>query len=148
MRQKIYGAAVAALLCMPFAQAARAGDIQAPAAQSDHDRATLADARIAALKGGLKLSAGQEKDWDALEQVLHQVIAEREARKAAFIDQAVALREKDDVIGSMKLNAQDMAARGAELAKVADAAAPLVSSMSPEQKHDFALLLRSFAPRN
>lgn len=151
MKQKIFGAALAALLAMSGAQNVKAEETStqttpAQAAQGDQDRATLAEARIAALKAGLKLTDAQQKDWDALENVLHQVIAERNARKAAFVEAAVGFRDHDDVIGAMKLNAQDLAARGAELQKVADAAAPLFASLSAEQKHSFALLLRSFAP--
>lgn len=146
MKQKIFVAALTAVLAFSGARAATADETPAQTAQGEQDRATLAEARIAALKAGLKLTAAQQKDWDSLESVLRQVIAEREARKASFVDQAIGFRSHDDVIGAMKLNAGDLVARGAELSKVADAAAPLFASLDAEQKHSFALLLRSFAP--
>jgi zinc resistance-associated protein len=118
---------------------------QSQAQQSEEDRATLVEARIAALKAGLKLTAAQEKDWDSLEKVLREVVAARNSRKKAFWAQAAELRDKDEVIQGMKLGAKALIARGEDLDKIAEAATPLFSSLDAAQKHRFGLLLRSFA---
>ncbi len=80
-----------------------------------------------------------------MENVLSDVVKARAARRQAFRDQLAALREKDEVIQGLKLGAKDLAARGEDLQKVAEAAAPLFESLDAPQKHRFALLLRSFA---
>ena len=74
------------------------------------------------------------------------VISARAARQIADVNEAAAFRDKDDVVSGMKLAARDLVARGQELQKVADAAAPLFASMDPAQKHRFAVLLHSFSP--
>jgi len=111
---------------------------------TDEDRAALAEARIAALKAGLKLTPAQQKDWEALEKVLRDVVSARVARQAAFRERAAELHDKDEVVQGMKLGAKDLIARGEELQKVADAAAPLFDSLDAAQKHRFTLLLHSF----
>jgi hypothetical protein len=126
--------------------AADSSQASAHARQVEADRATIVDARIAAIKAGLRLTPAQEKDWDNLEKVARQVIAARAAREAEAMKEAAAFRDKDDVISGMKLASKDLVARGEELQKVAMAAAPLFASMDAAQRHNFALLLHSFAP--
>jgi hypothetical protein len=126
-----------------------AAESQQPAAQapqSEADRATIVDARIAAIKAGLRLTPAQEKDWDNLEKIARQVIAARAERQKEAVKEAAAFRDKDDVVSGMKLASKDLVARGEELQKVAEAAAPLFASMDAAQRHSFALLLHSFAP--
>ncbi len=118
----------------------------AQAPQSEADRATIVDARIAAIKAGLRLTPAQEKDWDNLEKIARQVIAARAERQKEAVKEAAAFRDKDDVVSGMKLASRDLVARGEELQKVAEAAAPLFASMDAAQRHSFALLLHSFAP--
>ena len=48
------------------------------------DRAAFLDARIAALKAGLELSAEQEKNWPPLESAMRDLAKERAARFAAW----------------------------------------------------------------
>ena len=122
-----------------------AAEAQALAPHSAEDRATLVEARVAALKAGLKLTAAQEKHWDSLEKVLREVIAARTGRQKAFQEKAAELHEKDEIIQGMKLGGKDLVARGEELQKVAEAATPLFDSLDAAQKHRFTLLLRSFA---
>lgn len=50
-------------------------------AQSAEDAAAMADARIAALKAGLKLTPDQEKLWPALDTALHDYNAQRFAMR-------------------------------------------------------------------
>lgn len=152
MKRYVLTAVMAASLAFPFARPvlaeppAEAADAAAQAQQAEADRLTLIDARIAAVKAGLQLTPAQEKDWTNLEQVVRGVIAARAARQVAAIKEAAAFRETDDVVSGMRLAAKDFVARGEELQKVADAAAPLFASMDAAQKHRFATLLHSFAP--
>jgi hypothetical protein len=151
MKKYLVAAAVAGLLAFPLARqaAAETAEATAPAPaqqQAESDRLTLIEARIAAVKAGLQLTQAQQKDWDALEKVVRDVITTRAARQIADVKEAAAFRDKDDVVAGMKLAARDLAARSDEVAKVADAAAPLFASMDAAQKHRFAVLLQSFAP--
>jgi zinc resistance-associated protein len=148
MKKHLFAAAMAGLMAFPLARlaAAQSADAPAQAQQSEADRLTLIEARIAAVKAGLQLSPAQQKDWDALEKVARDVISTRAARQIADVNEAAAFRDKDDVVSGMKLAARDLVARGQELQKVADAAAPLFASMDAAQKHRFAVLLHSFSP--
>jgi hypothetical protein len=141
---------MAALLAFPavLPAAAETADPLVQAQQTEADRATLVEARIAALKAGLKLTPEQQKNWDGLEGALREVVGARAARRKAFLEQAGALREKDEVIEAMNLVAKNFIARGEELKKVAAAAAPLFASLDAAQKHRFAVLLRSFAAQS
>jgi hypothetical protein len=148
MKHFLFAAAISGLLAFPLAQqaAAQSADASAQAQQSEADRLTLIEARIAAVKTGLQLTPAQLKDWDNLEKTVREVIAARAARQVADVKEAAAFRDKDDVVSGMKLAARDFSARGAELNRVADAAAPLFASMDTAQKHRFAVLLHSFSP--
>lgn len=59
-------------------QPAQAGD----QGFSPEDRAAFLDARVAALKSGLQLTAAQEKSWPALETALREVWKARADRAA------------------------------------------------------------------
>ena len=148
MNRHFLFALTAALLAFSPPRPAAADPLQAPAQteQSEADRATVVDARIAAIKAGLKLTPAQEKDWDNLEKVARQVIAARAERQKEAVKEAAAFRDRDDVVSGMKLASKDLIARGEELQKVAEAAAPLFASMDAAQRHNFAVLLHSFAP--
>jgi hypothetical protein len=147
MKKQLLIGVMAALLAFPALHAATAepADAAAQAQQAEDDRVTLAEARVTALKVGLKLTPAQQANWDSLEKVLRDVIDERAARRKAFGEQLIALRDKDEVIQGLKLGASNLAARSADLQKIAEAAAPLFDSLDAAQKHRFALLLRSFA---
>ncbi len=150
MKKHLAAAEMAGLLAFPLVRPAEAESpepsAQEQAQQYEADRATIVDARIAAIKAGLHLTAAQEKDWDNLEKVAREVIAARAARQQESMKEAAAFRDKDDVVSGMKLAAKDLIARGEELQRVADAAAPLFAGMDPAQRHSFAVLLHSFAP--
>jgi LTXXQ motif family protein len=147
MKKHLLLAVTALLAFSPLRPAAaQSADASAQARQFAADRATLVDARIAAIKAGLRLAPAQEKDWDVLEKVAREVIAARAARRQEAMSEAAAFRDKDDVVSGMKLASKELIARGEELEKVAEAAAPLYATMDPAQKHRFAVLLHSFAP--
>ena len=51
---------------------------------SEEDRAAFTDARIAALKAGLKLTQAQEKNWPTLETAIREEAKARAARVAEW----------------------------------------------------------------
>jgi hypothetical protein len=106
---------------------------------SVEDRAAFLDARIAALKAGLELTADQEKNWPALESAMRDVAKERAARFAAWKEQ----REDDhDVnpVDRLSRASESLSARAASLQKLAAAAKPLYDSLDDSQKRRFAVL--------
>jgi hypothetical protein len=118
---------------------------------SAEDAAAFTDARIAALKTGLKLSAEQEKHWPAVEAAIRDLAKARADRIREFADRRAARREArrsdnpppaPDAIGRLRRGADAMTSRGAALKKLADAAEPLYQTLDEGQKRRFGLLLR------
>src|SRR4029078_9790148 len=111
------------------------------------DMSAYTEARIAALKAGLQLTAEQEKNWPALEKTLRD---SAKARSERFAARASADKPKDPV-ERLRLRADMMSQRGASLKEIADAAAPLYQSLDDAQKRRFAKLAqlggRRFAER-
>lgn len=105
---------------------------------SADDISAFGEARIAALRAGLKLTPEQEKHWPAVESALRDLAKQRSERFAAH---ANAERPKDP-IERMNLRAEAMGQRAAGLKKLAEAAGPLYKSLDDSQKHRFALLAR------
>jgi hypothetical protein len=103
---------------------------------SAEDVTAYGDARIAALKAGLKLTAEQEKLWPPLEKAMRDMAKQRSDRFAA---RASAERPKDPV-ARLKLRAERMEQTGASLKAVADAAAPLYASLDDAQKKRFRVM--------
>jgi len=110
---------------------------------SAEDVAAFADARIAALKAGLKLTAEQEKYWPAVEKALHELATARAGRIKARRDAP----RPTDPIERMRRRADFMSARGAELKQLAEAAEPLYKSLDEAQKRRFELLARPMRAR-
>lgn len=102
------------------------------------DITAFGEARIAALRAGLKLTPEQEKHWPAVESALRDLAKQRSERFAA---REGAERPKDP-IERMNLRADAMGERAAGLKKLAEAAGPLYKSLDESQKHRFALLAR------
>jgi zinc resistance-associated protein len=108
---------------------------------SAEDRAALVDARIAALRTGLKLTADQEKDWPAVESALRDLARQR----AAHADEWRAAREKQtrrDPIERMRARANLLGERAAGLKRLADAAEPLYRRLDDGQRRRFQALTR------
>jgi hypothetical protein len=102
------------------------------------DVSAFGEARIAAMKAGLKLTADQEKLWPAVEKALRDRAKLRSDRFAA---RASADRPADP-IERMQLRAQRMSEAGTSLKAIADAAGPLYKSLDDAQKHRFTMLAR------
>ncbi len=139
-------ALAAALVLAPLAGGTFAAtDDSAP--QQDRftpqDRAAFLDARIAALKAGLELSAEQEKNWPPLESAMRDLAKERAARFAAWRQRR---EEGDDQtaqvnpIDRLTRASAFLSARASDLQKLADAAKPLYDSLDDAQKRRFAVL--------
>lgn len=110
---------------------------------SAEDITAFGDARIAALKAGLELSADQEKLWPPVESAMRDLNKQR-AERFAKRDQAKAPANPVERLGR---HAEAMETRGATLKKLADAAAPLYDSLNDGQKRRFMVLARLGGPR-
>jgi zinc resistance-associated protein len=106
------------------------------------DRAALVDARVAALKAGLKLTPEQEKNWPAVETAIRAFASERFARMAERRERREARRQSDP-IERLRQGADAMTATAAGMRRLADAADPLYKSLDDGQKRRFAMLARS-----
>ncbi|MCC6946604.1 MAG: Spy/CpxP family protein refolding chaperone [Bradyrhizobiaceae bacterium] len=104
------------------------------------DMSAFADARIAALKAGLKLSAEQEKLWPPVEAALNDLAKKRIDRREQF---RAERRDRQDVpnpIERMRRGADFMSETGTDLKRLADAADPLYQSLDDAQKRRFDAL--------
>jgi len=106
------------------------------------DMSAFADARIAALRAGLRLNPDQEKHWPAFEQALRDAAKMRMDRLAARRDQ----QPPADPVERLQRRADALSTRGAALKRLADAATPLYQSLDEGQKQRFAMLSRFARP--
>lgn len=104
----------------------------------------MSDARIAALKAGLRLTSEQEKLWPAVETALKEAAKERMENRAERRAQRADMPkgERPDVIERLRAQADGMVERGQMMKKVADAAAPLYDSLDESQQRRFAILFK------
>lgn len=111
------------------------------------DAGAFADARIAALKAGLRLTAEQEKLWPPVETTLKELAAkriehreerraQREERRADRDDRA----ERPSPVERLRKGADRMSEMGADLKRLADATDPLYQSLDDSQKRRFDAL--------
>lgn len=147
MKGIVLGVVVAGLLLcsLPELAAAQAASNNPPAQQTVEDRSAFTDARIAALKAGLKLTAEQEALWPGLEKVLQDTSRARAERIAKWrADRAApGTRASYDALASMRNRASFMINDAQDLAKIADASEPLYQSLDQAQKRRFGTLMRS-----
>ena len=112
---------------------------------SVEDRAAYADARIAAVKAGLKLTPDQEKLWPPVEQAVRDLMKQRIERSDARM-QARRDAERDgktiDPVTRLRDRADAMAATAGAMKRVADAAEPLYKTLDDGQKRRLATLTR------
>lgn len=123
---------------LAYAQGPGRGDRGMRWHPSAEDVAAYGDARIAAVRAGLKLTPEQEKNWPAVESALRDMAKQRSER---FSARASADRPKD-ALERLNLRAETMTQRAAELKKFADAAGPLYKSLDDAQKRRFIVLAR------
>jgi hypothetical protein len=109
------------------------------------DRAALADARIAAVKAGLKLSPDQEKLWPPVEAAVRDFVKLRIDRANARMQarqSGDAPAAKPDPMVRLSERADRMAANASALKKIADAADPLYKTLDEGQKRRLTVLTR------
>lgn len=145
MKGIVLGVAVASLFSVSLPVAAQAPSNAPSAQQTLEDRSAFTDARIAALKAGLKLTAEQEALWPGLEKVLRDTSRARAERIAKWrMDRsAPGARANYDALASMRNRASFMINDAQDLAKIADASEPLYQSLDQAQKRRFGALMRS-----
>jgi len=110
---------------------------------SSEDRAAFTDARIAAVKAGLKLNADQEKLWPPVEAAVRDFAKLRIDRANARMnagDDSKDSQKPDDPVARLRDRAETMAATAAAMKKIADAADPLYKTLDDGQKRRLALL--------
>ena len=109
---------------------------------SPEDRAAMADAKIAAVHAGLKLTADQEKLWPPVESAVRDLVKIRidraKAREAAAADGNEPA--EPDPVTRLRDRADRMAVTATALKKIADAADPLYKMLDDGQKRRLALL--------
>jgi hypothetical protein len=118
---------------------------------SSEDRAAFTDARIAAVKAGLKLNPDQEKLWPPVETAVRDFaklrIDRANARMNAQRDDSRDAQKQDpqnvpDPVTRLRDRAETMAATAAAMKKIADAADPLYKTLDDSQKRRLAILTR------
>ena len=113
---------------------------------SAEDRAAMADAKIAAVHAGLKLTADQEKLWPPVESAVRDLVKIRidraKAREAAQAAANGADQPKPDPVTRLRNRADRMAVTATALKKIADAADPLYKTLDDGQKRRLAVLTR------
>jgi hypothetical protein len=111
---------------------------------SPDDRAALTDARIAAVKAGLKLTPDQEKLWPPVEAAVRDLaklrIDRANARMEARRNDSQDAQKPDDPVARLRDRADTMAATAAAMKRIADAADPLYKTLDDGQKRRLALL--------
>jgi hypothetical protein len=112
---------------------------------SPEDRAAFADARIAAVHAGLKLTPDQEKLWPPVEAATRDFAKLRIDRanarmKAQQDDSTDGQKPEKDPVTRLRERADNMAATAAAMKKIADAADPLYKTLDDGQKRRLAML--------
>ena len=113
--------------------------------QSADDMSAFADARIAAVKAGLRLSAEQERLWPPVEEAardlarhrIDRIAERREGRRDGY---GWGPRSPDDVFDRLRRRADSMAASAASMQRLAEAAEPLYRTLSEDQKRRLVAL--------
>src|SRR5947199_1838466 len=109
---------------------------------SPEDRAAYADARIAAVHAGLKLTADQEKLWPPVEAAVREFAKLRIDRANARMNppRDGDAQKPDDPVSRLREHADTLAASAAAMKKIADAADPLYKTLDDGQKRRLAVL--------
>lgn len=129
-----------------------------PQRMSAEDRSAFVDARIAAIKAGLKLTPEQEKLWPPAEAAVRDFAKqridlanarakERDARRAerdqkGSADKGPGDQAARDPVARLRDRADRMATTAAGLKKIADAADPFYKSLDDAQKQRLRMLTR------
>lgn len=110
---------------------------------SPEDRSAYADARIAAVHAGLKLTADQEKLWPPVEAAVKEFAKLRLDRANARMNPPKddsSQQKSDDPLARLRDRADTMAATAAAMKKIAEAADPLYKTLDDGQKRRLTVL--------
>src|SRR6266403_3200651 len=108
---------------------------------SSEDRAAFADARIAAVKAGLKLTPDQEKLWPPVEAAVRDFAKLRIDRANARMNAERDSQDKpNDPVARLRDRADTMAATAGAMKRIAAAADPLYKTLDDGQKRRLAIL--------
>jgi hypothetical protein len=110
---------------------------------SPEDRSAFADARIAAVHAGLKLTADQERLWPPVEAAVKEFAKLRIDRANARMNppQGDSSQQKpDDPVARLRDRADNMAATAGAMKKIAEAADPLYKTLDDGQKRRLTVL--------
>jgi hypothetical protein len=116
---------------------------------SEDDAQALVDARVAALKAGLRLTPEQEKNWPAVEAAIRDLAQQRFAMMKAHREERAERGQQPqqrDAIEFLRRRADAMSARAAGLKRLADASEPLYQSLDAGQKRRLAMLAWAMGP--
>lgn len=108
---------------------------------SADDRQALIDARVAALRTGLKLTPEQEKNWPAVEDAIRELARQRAQAVAQWRENRKSRAERDP-IERLRARADGMSKRAEGLKRLADAAEPLYRSLDDGQRRRLRVLTR------
>jgi zinc resistance-associated protein len=109
------------------------------------DAEAFNDARIAALRAGLRLNADQDKLWPAVEDAIRVLVSQRREQMREWPESRG--RRSDDIPALIRGMAERQAARAEALRKLADSAAPLYATFDEGQKRRLHMLVRVLQPR-
>src|SRR4030088_1320068 len=116
---------------------------------SPEDRAAFTDARIAAVKAGLKLNPDQEKLWPPVETAVRDFaklrIDRANARMNAQKNDSQDAQKQDsqnlpDPVARLRERGDTMVTAAAAMKRIADAADPLYKTLDDGQKRRLAIL--------
>ncbi len=108
---------------------------------SAEDLAAFTDARVAALKAGLRLTPDQDKNWPAFEQA-YRNLAKLRAQRFAANHEAVAAPGDQNLVDRLQRRADTISQFGTALEDLAKATRPLYQSLDDAQKHRFVAITR------
>src|SRR3954467_2876701 len=108
------------------------------------DRAAFADARIAAVKAGLKLTPDQEKLWPPIEAAVRDFAKLRIDRANARMNgpRDDDAQKPEDPVARLRDRAEAMGATATAMKRIAEAADPLYKTREDGQKRRLAVLPR------
>lgn len=125
----------------PPAQSAPAPSVPSGSASSVTDGQAYLEARIAALRAGLALTAEQDRAWPDFERAYRAFVADRAAAREAR-RQRMREDRAGDPMERLERFADQATRRAGALKALADATTPLVKSLDDSQKRRFWSLVR------
>jgi LTXXQ motif family protein len=105
---------------------------------SANQMADRAEARTAKMKVDLNLTADQEKNWSGFASAMQDMSKKQADHRIAMRDAHAQQHGSVDVLDEIRKNADAQIERANDRKKLADAAQPLYTSLSEQQKQRFA----------